>query len=76
MHSKSNNKEIMIANETNETINELFESFLTRYHLGLEESMKSSDFIFDSNDGMYYNCNKINLNCCGLHIDSSGWITK
>ena len=40
MHAKSNNVEIMMGNETNETIEELFKSFLQRYQEGLEESMR------------------------------------
>ena len=48
MHSKSNNTEIMIYNKADEAIEELFESLLNRYQIGLETSMKGSDFIFDS----------------------------
>ena len=69
MHSKSDNIEIMIVNKTDGIINQLFESFLTRYQLGLE-SMKGNDFVFDSIDGMHYKCNKISLNCGGAYIDS------
>lgn len=35
----------MIGNETDEFINELFELLFTRYQLGLEVSMKGSDFV-------------------------------
>ena len=55
----------MTGNETNKIINELFESLLTRYQLALEESMKGSNFVFDSIDGMHYKCNKISLNGVG-----------
>ena len=47
MRTKSNNIEIMMGNETDEII-ELFESLLQKYQEGLEESMKGSDFVFDS----------------------------
>ena len=40
MHTKSNNVEIMIGNETDEIIEELFKSFLQKYQEGLEESMR------------------------------------
>ena len=40
MHSKSFNIEIMSGNETDEIINELFESFLFWYQINLEELMK------------------------------------
>ena len=36
MHTKSNNVEIMMGSETNETIEELFKSLLKRYQEGLE----------------------------------------
>ena len=37
--------EIMIGNNTNEIINELFSSLLTRYQISLETSMKGSLFV-------------------------------
>ena len=49
MRTKSNNIEIIMGNETDEII-ELFESLLQKYQEGLEESMKGSDFVFDSVD--------------------------
>ena len=42
MHTKSNNIGILIDNETNEIIKDLFSSVLQRYQEGLEESMKGS----------------------------------
>ena len=61
MHAKSDNVEIMMGSKTNEIIEELFKSFLQRYEEGLEESMKGSEFIFDSVDAYYYDLNKISL---------------
>ena len=46
MHSKSDNIEILIGNETDEIIEDLFDSLLQRYQKGLEKSMKGSDFFF------------------------------
>ena len=48
MHVKSNNVEIMMGSETDEIITELFKSFWQRYQEGLEESMRGSEFVFDS----------------------------
>ena len=45
MNSKSKNIKSMIGNETNEIINRLFNSLLTKYQVGLEESMKDSEFV-------------------------------
>ena len=46
LHSKTNNKEIMMGNETYEIIPELFDSLLQKYQKGLDESMTSSEFNF------------------------------
>ena len=59
MHTKSNNAEIMIGSETDEIIEDLFESFLQKYQEGLEESMRGSEFAYDSADALYYNLNKV-----------------
>ena len=42
-----------------------FESLLQRYQEGLEESMKRSEFIFDSIDLLFYELNNIGLNRFG-----------
>ena len=54
LRTKSNNIEIMMGNETDEIIDELFESFLQNYQKDLEESMRKSEFNFDSVDLLYY----------------------
>ena len=54
MGTKSDNSEIMMCSETEEIIEELFKSLLQRYQEGLEESMKGSEFIFDSVNLLYY----------------------
>ena len=69
MHSKSDNIEILIGKETNESIEEHFESLLQRYQKGLEE-MRGSEFVFDNVDSLHYKLHKINLNGGGLYIDS------
>ena len=42
IHTKSNNVEIMMDSETDEIIEELFESFLQKYQEALEESVRGS----------------------------------
>ena len=61
MRSKNNNAEIMMGIETDEIIKELFKSFLQRYQEGIEESMRGSEFIFNSVDALYYDLNKVSL---------------
>ena len=74
MHTKSNNVEIMIGNETNEIIKDLFESFLQKYQEGLEESMTGSEFVYDNVDVLYYNLTKVSLSRGGSDIDSPKWL--
>ena len=69
MHSKSDNIEIMIQDKADEIIEKPFESLLKKYQIGLELSMKGSDFIFDCVHLLHYKCHKINLNCGGSYID-------
>ena len=42
MHTKSNKIELMMGNETNEIIEELFKSRLQKYEEGLEKKMRVS----------------------------------
>ena len=74
MHTKSNNAEIMVGSETNEIIKDLFESFLQKYQEGLGESMRGSEFVYDSVDVLYYNLNKVSLSRGGSYIDSPKWV--
>ena len=53
MHSKSDNIEIMIADETDEVIKQLFDSLKNRYQNNLE-SMEGSEFVFDYVLLLYY----------------------
>ena len=73
MHSKSENIEIMINDEADEFIKELFDSLKSRYQNDLE-LMKLSEFVFDYVHLLYYKCHKINLSGCGSYIDSPYWI--
>ena len=74
VHTKSGNIEMMIGNETNEVIEELFDSLLQKYQKGLEESMKGSKLIFDSVDLLYYKFLKISLNRGRSYTDSPNWL--
>ena len=52
----------MINDKPAKVIGELFQSLLFRYQIGLEKSMRGSDFIFNSIQLSYHECYKINLN--------------
>ena len=68
MHSKGDNIEIMIDNEADEVIKQLFDSLKNRYQSDLE-SMKGSEFAFDYVQLLYYKCHKINPNCGGSYTE-------
>ena len=74
MHTKSNNVEIMAGSETDEIIEDLFESFFQKYQEGLKKSMRGSKFVYDSVDVLYYNLNKVSLSRGGSYIDSPKWL--
>ena len=76
IHSKSDNIEFMSYDTVNEVVHKPFESLLSVYQIGLETSMRRSDFIFDSVELLYYKCHKINFKRGGSYIDSTDWIKK
>ena len=53
MHSKSENREIMINEETDEVTEGYFKSLKNRFQNNFE-SMKGSDFVFDDVHLLYY----------------------
>ena len=57
MHSETDNIEVMTYDNPDEIIEELLNSLLSRYQIGLETRMRESDFIFDYVNLLYYKCN-------------------
>ena len=76
MRTKSDNIEIMMGSETDEVIEKIFESLLERCQEGLEESIKGSEFIFDSVESLYYRLTKIRFSRGGSYIDSPKRLKK
>ena len=62
MHTKRDNAEIRIGDDTSDVVKELFKSLLQRYQENLQEKMRVSDFEFDGVNLLYYDFNKISLN--------------
>ena len=74
-HTKSNKIEIMMGSKTDDIIKEISESLLQKYQEGLENSMKGSNFAFDSVDLSYYHLQKASLSRKGgSFIDSPKWL--
>ena len=76
MSSKSNSSIVMIGKDTDEFLQELPDSFLHKYQISLEQSVKSSNFIFEYVSGKHYICNKVNINRGGSYIYSPKWIKR
>ena len=53
MHSKRDNTEVITYENANEVIEELFESLLSIYQIGLEATMRGCGFIFNCLNLMY-----------------------
>ena len=70
MHSESDKIEIMINDEVDRVIEEVFESILNKYQNDLEKSMKGNEFVFNYAHLLYYECRKMNPNCDRSNGDS------
>ena len=63
-----------MGSETDDIIKELFKSLLQKYQKGLKESMRGSEFIFDSVNLLYYHLQRISLKRGGSYVDSPQWL--
>ena len=74
MHTRSDNKEFMNDDDTDEIIKGVFESFLQKYEENLQNKMKGSECEFNGVNFLYYDFNEISLNRGGSYIDSPKWL--
>ena len=74
MYTKSDDITIMSGTETDDVINELFNTFRRRYQEGLQTRMKGSSFTFERIDLLEYHLQKISLNRGSSYINSPEWI--
>ena len=70
MYTRSDNKEFMNGDDTNEIIKLLFESFLQKLEENLQNKMRGSEFEFDGINFFYYSFNKTSIYRGGSYIDS------
>ena len=68
--SKGGTIEIMTFDKADEVVQELFESLLSKYKIGLETRMKGSNFIFNCVNLLHYKCHEIILKHGGLYVHS------
>ena len=74
MNTRSDNIEIMIGDDNDDIIEELFKSFLQKCEENLQNKMRRSYFEFDGVNFLYHDFNKISLNRGGPYIDSPKWL--
>ena len=74
LRTKSNNIEIMMGNETDEIIDEIFEYFFTKLSKRFRRINERKQFNFCSFYLLYYHLQKISLKSGGSHIDSPEWL--
>ena len=74
MHTKSDNITIMSGIETEDAINELFNTFCKRCQDGLETKTRGSSFTFERIDLLEYHIHKTSLNRGSSYINSPEWI--
>ena len=73
IHSKSDNIEIMISDETDVTIEKVF-NLLKNRNQNYLQSMRGSQFVFHYVHLLYYKCHKIDFNRGASYIVSLDWI--
>ena len=61
MHTRSDNIEIMIGDDNDDVIEELFKLFLKRYDENLQNKMRGSEFEFDGINFLYYDFNQLQI---------------
>ena len=74
MYTRSTAEEFMIGSETEEVAEKLFMSILQKYRDNLQNKMKSSDFIFNGINYLYYDLNRITISKGGSYIESPKWL--
>ena len=64
----------MNGSDTDEIMEERFESLLQRYQENLQEKMRGFDFAFGGVNFLYYDFYKISISRGGSYIDSPKWL--
>ena len=74
MYTKSDNVEIMLGDDSDDIIEQLFKSLLQKYEENLQNIMRGSNFEFNSVNFLYYDFNKTSINRDESYIDSPKWL--
>ena len=74
MYTRSTPEEIIIGCETEEVAENLIMQLLQKCQDNLQNKMKSSDFIFNGVNYLYYDLNRITISKGGSYIESPKWL--
>ena len=74
MHTRSIGMEFMSGSETEEIVEALYRSLLQNYQDNLQEKMRGSDFVFNGDNYLYYDFNRISISKGGSYIESLKWL--
>ena len=74
MDSKSKNVEILMGDETDDIIKEVFKFFKQTYQERLEKKVKGSEFAFKNVELYYYSLHKTRLRRGKSYIESPEWL--
>ena len=74
MYTRSICEEIMYGSELEEVAENLIMQLLQKYQDNLQNKMKSSDFIFNGINYLYYDLNRITISKGGSYIESPKWL--
>ena len=74
MYTRSTPEEIMSRSETEEVAENLIMQLLQKYQDNLQNKMKSSDFIVNGVNYLYYDLNRITISKGGSYIESPKWL--
>ena len=72
--TKTKNSKIMMRSDTNEIVNELFDSIIQKYRELLDHSTRDSGLVFEGVESMTYDINKTIINRSGSYIESPTWL--
>ena len=74
MYTRSFCEEILSGSETEEIMEKLIMHLLQKYQDNLQNKMKSSDFIFNGVNYLFYDLNRITISKGGSYIESPKWL--
>ena len=74
MYTRSDNIEVMLGDDNDDILEQLFESLLQKEEENLQNKMRGSEFEFYGINFLYYDFNKTTINRGGSYIDSPKWL--